>query len=93
LINPAVLLEILQSIPGIDEFQVVVRRENKADPLSRDELVVRVAGANQPEIVDMVVARARDAIRVQPLVEFVAAKDIYDACRQTKAARFVDQRD
>ena len=47
LINPAVLLETLQSIPGIDEFQVVVRRENKADPLSMDELVVRVAGANQ----------------------------------------------
>ena len=93
LINPAVLLEILQSIPGIDEFQVVVRRENKADPLSMDELVVRVAGANQPAIVDMVVARARDAIRVRPLVEFVAAKDIYDASRQTKAARFVDQRD
>jgi len=93
LISPAVLLDILQSIPGIDEFQVVVRRENKADPLSRDELVVRVAGANQPEIVDMVVGRARDAIRVRPLVEFVAAKDIYDACRQTKAARFVDQRD
>ena len=92
LINPAVLLETLQSIPGIDEFQVVVRRENKSDPLSMDELVVRVAGANQAALADMVIARARDAIRVRPSVEFVEAKDIYDAGRQTKAARFVDQR-
>jgi len=92
LINPAVLLETLQSIPGIDEFQVVVRRENKSDPLSMDELVVRVAGANQAALADMVIARARDAIRIRPSVEFVEAKDIYDAGRQTKAARFVDQR-
>jgi phenylacetate-coenzyme A ligase PaaK-like adenylate-forming protein len=92
LINPAVLLEALQSIPGIDEFQVVVRRENKSDPLSMDELVVRVAGSNQAALADTVIARARDAIRVRPLVEFVEAKDIYDAGRQTKAARFVDQR-
>ena len=92
LINPAVLLETLQSIPGIDEFQVVVRRENRSDPLSMDELVVRVAGANQAALANMVITRARDAIRVRPLVEFVEAKDIYDAGRQTKAARFVDQR-
>jgi len=92
LINPAVLLETLQSIPGIDEFQVVVRRENRSDPLSMDELVVRVAGANQAALANMVITRARDAIRIRPLVEFVEAKDIYDAGRQTKAARFVDQR-
>ena len=92
LINPAVLLETLQSIPGIDEFQVVVRRENKSDPFSMDELVVRVAGTDHAALADMVIARARDAIRVRPLVEFVAAKDIYDAGHQTKAARFVDQR-
>ena len=67
LINPAVLLETLQSIPGIDEFQVVVRRENKADPLSMDELVVRVAGStDQGCLADMIVAKTREAIRVRP---------------------------
>ena len=65
LINPAVLLETLQSIPGIDEFQVVVRRENTSDPLSMDELVVRVAGADHAALADTVIARARDAIRVR----------------------------
>jgi phenylacetate-CoA ligase len=93
LINPAVLLETLQSIPGIDEFQVVVRRENSADPLSMDELVVQVAGTiDQAALADVVIARARNAVRVRPRVEFVSAKEIYDAGRQTKATRFIDQR-
>ena len=47
LINPAVLLDAWQLIAGMDEFQVVVRRENSADPLSTDELVVRIAGADR----------------------------------------------
>jgi phenylacetate-coenzyme A ligase PaaK-like adenylate-forming protein len=93
LINPAVLLDTLQSIPGIDEFQVVVRRENNADPLSMDELVVRIASkADQTLLTDLVIARAGEAVRVRPRVEFVDVKDIYDAGHQSKAQRFVDQR-
>jgi phenylacetate-coenzyme A ligase PaaK-like adenylate-forming protein len=93
LINPAVLLDTLQSIAGIDEFQVVVRRENSADLLSMDELVVRIAtAADQTGLADTIVTKTRDAIRVRPRIEFVDAKDIYDAGRQTKATRFVDQR-
>ena len=93
LINPAVLLDTLQSIAGIDEFQVVVRRENSADLLSMDELVVRVASStDQVGLADTIVAKTREAVRVRPRIEFVNAKDIYDAGRQTKATRFVDQR-
>jgi phenylacetate-coenzyme A ligase PaaK-like adenylate-forming protein len=92
LINPAVLLSTLQSIPGIDEFQVVVARENQADPLSMDELVVRIAGADRDALAETIISRTRDAVRVRPRIEFVDAKDIYDAARQTKATRFVDTR-
>jgi len=92
LINPAVLLDTLQSIAGMEEFQVVVRRENNADPLSMDELVVRIAGADQGGLAELVMTKARDAVRVRPRIEFVDAKEIYDVGRQTKAARFVDQR-
>jgi phenylacetate-coenzyme A ligase PaaK-like adenylate-forming protein len=92
LINPAVLLSTLQSIPGIDEFQVVVARENQADPLSMDELVVRIAGADCDALAEIIISRTRDAVRVRPRIEFVDAKDIYDAARQTKATRFVDTR-
>jgi phenylacetate-CoA ligase len=93
LINPAVLLDTLQSIAGIDEFQVVVRRENSADLLSMDELVVRVASStDQAGLADTIVAKTREAVHVRPRIEFVNANDIYDAGRQTKATRFVDQR-
>ena len=92
LINPAVLLDALQSIAGMDEFQVVVRRENSADPLSTDELVVRIAGADRAGLAEIVMRKARYAVAVRPRIEFVDAKDIYDAGRGNKAARFVDQR-
>jgi phenylacetate-CoA ligase len=92
LINPAVLLDALQSIAGMDEFQVVVRRENSADPLSTDELVVRIAGADRAGLAELVMRKARYAVAVRPRIEFVDAKDIYDAGRGSKAARFVDQR-
>ena len=93
LINPAVLLDMLQSIAGIDEFQVVVRREDGADVLSVDELVVRVASsADRTALANTIVSKTRDAVRVRPRVEFVDAKDIYDPGRQTKATRFADQR-
>jgi hypothetical protein len=36
--------------------------------------------------------KARYAVAVRPRIEFVDAKDIYDAGRGNKAARFVDQR-
>jgi phenylacetate-CoA ligase len=94
LINPAVLLDTLQSIGGIDEFQVVVRRKNSSDLLSEDELVVRIAGStDQPGLEHTIVSKTREAVRVRPVVEFVNATAIYDAGRQTKATRFVDQRD
>jgi phenylacetate-coenzyme A ligase PaaK-like adenylate-forming protein len=92
LINPTVLLDTLQSIAGMDEFQVVVRHENSSDPFSMDELVVRIAGADRAELAELVMTKARDAVRVRPRIEFVDAKEIYDAGRQTKVMRFVDQR-
>lgn len=94
LINPAVLLEALDAIPGVQEFQVVVRRQNQADPYSMDEMVVRLAtGRTDPDALsDTVVACVQEAVRVRPRVEFTEAKNIHDPARQTKAVRFLDQR-
>ena len=43
LINPAVLLDVLQSTPDVEEFQVVIQRQTADDPFSMDEMVVRAA--------------------------------------------------
>ncbi len=94
LVNPAALLDALRGLPGIDEFQVVVGRENPADPFSMDELSVRVSTAvrDRDALAAAVAATTREAVRVTPRVVFASSREIYDADTQTKAVRFVDQR-
>ena len=43
LINPDVLLDVLQSMAAIAEFQIVIQQEDNNDPLSMDEMLIRVA--------------------------------------------------
>jgi phenylacetate-coenzyme A ligase PaaK-like adenylate-forming protein len=94
LINPAVLLDALNGLPGVEEFQVVVRRQDEADPYSMDELVVRLAcrDADREALSAALIARAQEVVRVRPTVEFARPTEIYDPSRQTKAVRFVDRR-
>ena len=94
LINPAVLLEALDAIAGVEELQVVVRRQDPEDPYSMDELVVRLAcsGADRDRVAQAAVTRAQEAVRVRPRVEFAAAGEIYDPGTHAKAVRFVDRR-
>lgn len=94
LVNPSVVLAALEAMREVTEFQVVVRRENDADPHSMDELLVRVACAlsARDALARDIVARVQKAVQVRPRVEFVEARTIYDPDRQTKAARFVDRR-
>jgi phenylacetate-coenzyme A ligase PaaK-like adenylate-forming protein len=94
LINPAALLDALQSIADVDEFQVVVGRSDPQDPLSMDELQIRVATRvdNREALATTVAERTQHVSRVRPRVVFAAAKEIYDPGSQTKAKRFVDTR-
>lgn len=94
LINPAVLLDRLRAVPGVDEFQVVLTRQDPRDPFSMDEMVVRVATAwaDRDALAAMVVRAAAGAVGVRPRVEFVALDDVYDPARQAKAERLVDRR-
>ncbi len=94
LINPDVLLDALQSMPAIAEFQIVIQQEDATDPLSMDEMLIRVALQNKADasIAEEIAARGRKAVNVTPRVEIVAMEDIYNAGAQTKAVRFVDRR-
>jgi len=90
LINPGALVAALASMQGLDEFQVVVRRQDEADPYSMDELVVRIACRDE-KLVPQVAARALAVTRVSARVERVEAREIYDP-DETKVKRFVDAR-
>ena len=94
LINPAALLDTIEAVPDVDEFQVVVGRQDPADPFSMDEMVVRVATPrpDREAFAAAIVQAAAEAVGVRPRVEFAAAREIYDPARQPKAVRLVDRR-
>jgi phenylacetate-coenzyme A ligase PaaK-like adenylate-forming protein len=93
LINPGALLEAVRAVPGVDEYQVVLAREDPKDPFSMDEMIVRVASprTDREALAQALIEAAQSAVRVRPRVEFAAASDIYDP-NQTKATRLVDRR-
>lgn len=93
LINPTALLEAVRAVPGVDEYQVVLAKQDPSDPFSMDEMIVRVASAraDREALAQEVVIAAQGAVRVRPRVEFAAAAEIYDP-RQTKPTRLVDRR-
>jgi phenylacetate-CoA ligase len=94
LINPDVLLDTLQSMTAIAEFQIVIQHKDQTDPLSMDEMLIRVAvqTGTDAAIGVEIVAQTNRAVNVTPRVEFVEIEEIYTAGTQTKAVRFVDRR-
>lgn len=93
LINPAVLLDALQKVAGVDEFQVEVRKA-ESDELAMDEVLLRISSHRSDDraLTDELVAATAAAVGVRPRVAFVSASEIYDPTKQTKANRFIDRR-
>lgn len=94
LVNPAALVEAMKSIPEVDEFQFVIGRVDPADPFSADELLLRVAtpATDRAALAARLVEVTQATVRVRPRIDFVAARDIHDVGRETKAVRFIDRR-
>ena len=94
LVNPDVLLEVLQAMSEIDEFQVIIQKEKLNDPYSMDEMLIRVASSssNLVALEKNLVQRVRQAATISPKIVFEQAHSIYKAGRETKAVRFVDRR-
>jgi len=94
LINPDVLLEAIQSLKFIAEFQIVIQKENQKDALSMDEMLIRVE-LNSERDIDFskrIKDQVNKAIHVTPRIEFVDRGEIYRVGEQTKAVRFIDKR-
>ncbi len=94
LINPTVLLDTLRTVPDVDEFQVVLTKQDLQDPFSMDEMVVRVASerTDRDALTSSLVNAAQRAVGVRPRIEFVAANAIYDPGRDAKSTRLIDER-
>lgn len=94
LVNVTALLEVIRAMPDVDEFQVVLERQDPTDPYSMDEIVVRVATsrADRGALAASVVRAVAGAVHVKPRVELVGANDIFDPARHAKAERLVDRR-
>jgi len=94
LVNLQVLKDQLERLPAVEEYQIVIRPMDAADPFSMDELLVRVSARNDlhaataQEIID----QATKTAHVRPLVEFVDKNDIFDPLSGAKPRRVVDQR-
>jgi phenylacetate-CoA ligase len=93
LINPSALLDAMNGIGGIEEYQVLVRRVDQGDPFSPDELLVRLAAdGDRGALSAIVIERVQSMVQVRPRVEFAPSRDIYDPAVESKAVRFQDQR-
>ena len=94
LINPAVIMEILASKPQIDEYQVIITKQDPKDPYSQDRMLIRIATQikEKNEFANQIVYEVKNISEVKPEIEFTEAKNIYDAEVVTKAVRFVDRR-
>lgn len=94
LVDPSILFDILRRESRVDEYQVVIRKEDQADPFSMDQLVLRVSAAagGREALAASLVAAVQAAVQVRPVVAFDAADAIYDPEREAKATRLVDER-
>ena len=94
LINPDVLLETMQSMRFISEFQVVIQHETESDPLSMDEMLILVELKQETnlEVVKEIKEQVHRTVNVTPRVEVVDRQEIYRVGVQIKATRFIDRR-
>jgi phenylacetate-coenzyme A ligase PaaK-like adenylate-forming protein len=94
LVDPQLMAEALADAPGIAAWQAIVMREDAADPLSMDRLVLKVVpAADAPANLDAkLAARVRTAINVTPAVEQARADDPLFADRGWKTKPLLDLR-
>jgi phenylacetate-coenzyme A ligase PaaK-like adenylate-forming protein len=94
LVDPTALFDILRADDRVDEYQVVLRRQDPDDPFSMDELLLRVSTAaiDRDALSGAIAARVQQAVQVRPVVSFVPAASIYDPERESKAVRLIDER-
>ncbi|WP_226582430.1 phenylacetate--CoA ligase family protein [Acuticoccus sediminis] len=94
LVNPQALVDGLAAEAGIAAFQAYVDKEDAADALSMDRLVIRMCprGVADDALVRRVADKVKATVGVSPVVELVAADDAALGGGNWKAKPIIDLR-
>jgi len=94
LINVAALYEVLSSIDGIEEYEIVVAKAVPSDPFSEDVLLIRVAcqAERRNDLQASVPQAVRRSQEVTPKIEFVPLDRYAGILQDYKFKRFKDER-
>ncbi len=94
LVNVEAIKLGIEEIDGVDEYQIVIKKEADDDPFSPDEVVLRIAAAPsfRSSIEREAVTRVLSRAHLRPRVDFVERDEIFDPSAQAKPIRIVDQR-
>ena len=95
LINVSALYEILSSIDGIEEYEIVAQKVDLSDPFSEDVLLIRVAceETQQTGLIETVPEAVRRSQEVTPKLEFVPLDHYAGILKNYKFKRFKDERE
>jgi phenylacetate-coenzyme A ligase PaaK-like adenylate-forming protein len=90
LVNTDLVADTVSALPGVSEFQIVFRREERAGAM--DEMAIRIEHAEDAGLRAAAIARVREAVSLRPEIEFVARGALYDHEQSIKTKRVVDLR-
>ncbi len=91
LVNLDELLKVLADEATVLEYQVEIHKQSITDPLSLDELTVRVVPGDN-FATEVIVKQVSSAIRITPRVEEVSREQIWGNDSSLKAKRIIDSR-
>jgi phenylacetate-CoA ligase len=94
LVNLQNLSEELDRLPMLDEYQIVIRPQDPADPFSLDEMVIRIAvsAAEHDQAASVIATKTLQLTNVRPLIEPAERNEIFDPHHAPKPRRIVDLR-
>ncbi len=94
LVNVAALYDVISSIAGIEEYEIIVSQTDPADPYSEDVLLIKLACAREryEHLAPQVTSAVRGSQEVSPGTEWVDPDHYTDTLRDYKFKRFKDLR-
>jgi hypothetical protein len=94
LINPDLISEFLSGIQLINEFQIIIRKENLSDVDSLDLLVIKLDAfeTNHDYLVGFLANEIKKIVMIKPVIEFASLGEIYDPMKNMKIKRVLDLR-